>query len=63
MERDFEIALFERLDDMTRALDRIAAAQEKQVESLKIGGTLDVLARNLRHLADAVNRNTTLGGR
>jgi len=56
-------ALLEHMADISRALDRIAVAEERVADSHKIGGAFDRLAVAMNHVADAVNRNTTMGGR
>jgi hypothetical protein len=66
-EYEFKTAALEHLADISRAVNRIAAAREKEVallaEALKIGGVLERAGTGLWRLTDAVNRNTNLGGR
>jgi hypothetical protein len=62
MNEDKALAIIEHLADISRFLERIAKAQEAQAEAVKIGGPFSVIGQGLRNLADAVNRNTTLGG-
>ncbi len=56
-------AHLEHMADISRFLERVAIAQEARAEAVKIGGPFSVIGQALRNLTDAVNRNTTMGGR